>query len=166
METTVLPGNVVKFNFPFIYLPDSTSDEPGSHGYVIYEIAPQTNLPTGTEIRNRSSIFFDFNLPILTNQVWSTIVAAIPPCTVIGTVSQNEGDIVLFPNPASGLCTIRAKSTLEEIAVTDLVGKQYLHLGPMQDRELKVDVAQWPAGIYFFRVRTSDKTEIIKFVHQ
>lgn len=71
--TEVLPGNVLKFRFDNIMLPDSTSDEPGSHGYVIFEVEPLPSLANGTEIKNDVGIYFDFNPPIYTNTVLNTI---------------------------------------------------------------------------------------------
>ena len=73
MFTEVFPGNVLKFNFPNIYLPDSASNEPNSHGYVIFEINQLPNLPHGTFIENSVNIFFDYNPPVTTNTVFNTI---------------------------------------------------------------------------------------------
>lgn len=65
--TQLLPGRIVKFNFPNIYLPDSNVNEPLSHGYVQYRIKAKDNLPGGTRIRNKAYIYFDFNDPVETN---------------------------------------------------------------------------------------------------
>jgi uncharacterized repeat protein (TIGR01451 family) len=61
------------FFFNQIMLPDSTSDEPGSHGYVIFSIEQLSDLPAGTEITNTAEIFFDANDPIVTNTTLNTI---------------------------------------------------------------------------------------------
>jgi len=71
--TEILPGNVLKFRFDNIHLPDSTSNEPGSHGYVIYEVMPVAGLSNATQIRNKAGIYFDFNPPVYTNEVLNTI---------------------------------------------------------------------------------------------
>lgn len=73
MFTEVLPGNVLKFRFDNINLPDSTNDEPNSHGYVIYEIDQLPNLPHNTLIENTAAIYFDYNEPVITNTVFNTI---------------------------------------------------------------------------------------------
>jgi uncharacterized repeat protein (TIGR01451 family) len=62
-----------KFFFDGIMLPDSTSDEVGSHGYVLFRIMPDENLPVFTEIENTSEIYFDFNPAVITNTVHNTI---------------------------------------------------------------------------------------------
>jgi len=78
MVTEVLPDRVLKFRFDNIYLPDSTTDEPKSNGYVMFEASPVSNLPINTEIRNSGSIYFDFNKPVKTNTVLNTIIDVVP----------------------------------------------------------------------------------------
>lgn len=78
MITEALPDRVMKFRFDNIYLPDSISDEPNSHGYVIFEILPLPNLPDDTRILNSTSIYFDFNKPVKTNTVLNTIADSLP----------------------------------------------------------------------------------------
>lgn len=72
--TTIKPDErVIEFFFENIMLPDSTSNEPESHGLVSYLITPDVNLEPGTELNNTGNIFFDNNPPIITNTTWSTI---------------------------------------------------------------------------------------------
>ncbi|MBN8695380.1 MAG: T9SS type A sorting domain-containing protein [Bacteroidetes bacterium] len=71
--TEVLPGNVLKFRFDNINLADSTSNEAESHGYVIFEVLPNTGLSNGTAITNSVGIYFDYNPPVYTNTVLNTI---------------------------------------------------------------------------------------------
>ena len=73
MYTEVLPGKKLKFVFDAIHLPDSTSDEPGSHGHVVFEVRPLANMPEGTELRNSAAIYFDYNPPVITNEVLNTL---------------------------------------------------------------------------------------------
>jgi len=78
MITEVLRGKVIKFRFDNINLPDSTTDEENSHGYVIFEIDPLPNVPVGSEIKNSTSIYFDFNEPVKTNTVRNTLLDVVP----------------------------------------------------------------------------------------
>ncbi|MBI5215687.1 MAG: T9SS type A sorting domain-containing protein [Ignavibacteriae bacterium] len=66
--------NIVVFNFPNINLPDSTSDEPNSHGWVEFTIKPFQTTPLGTDINNRVGIYFDYNDVVLTNYTQNRIV--------------------------------------------------------------------------------------------
>jgi uncharacterized repeat protein (TIGR01451 family) len=78
MYTEVLPGNVLKFIFPEIHLPDSATDEAGSHGHVLFGVKALAATPSGTEVRNSSAIYFDFNPPIITNEVMNTFLTTLP----------------------------------------------------------------------------------------
>ena len=67
-------GNVARFNFPNINLPDSNSNEPGSHGFVQFRIKLKNGLQLHTAISNTSYIYFDFNSPVQTNTVVDTLL--------------------------------------------------------------------------------------------
>ena len=43
------PDGVAEWTFNNIDLPDSTADEPGSHGYIQYRISPKNDLQTGDQ---------------------------------------------------------------------------------------------------------------------
>lgn len=61
---------VLTWIFEDINLVDSLTDEPNSHGFLTFSIAPKANHPDGTIIHNTADIYFDFNLPIRTNDAW------------------------------------------------------------------------------------------------
>jgi uncharacterized repeat protein (TIGR01451 family) len=72
--TTELTGHgVIHFHFNNILLPDSTTDEPHSHGFVSFQIRSKQNLAQGTNINNTSNIVFDFNPPVNTNTTTNTV---------------------------------------------------------------------------------------------
>lgn len=93
---------VLEWTFNNILLPDSNNNEAESHGFITYSVNQKPNLPNGTVIYNDADIYFDYNAPVITNQVWHTINDQInmgvieykPP--VAGTI----GDLIIFPNPA------------------------------------------------------------------
>ncbi len=67
------PERELVFTFENILLPDSTTNEPESHGFVNFSISPGTDLLPGDIIQNNAEIYFDFNDPIITNTVFHTI---------------------------------------------------------------------------------------------
>ncbi|MEO0404414.1 MAG: T9SS type A sorting domain-containing protein, partial [Bacteroidota bacterium] len=67
----------VVFLFENIMLPDSTANEPESHGYVSYEVTPLEGLAPESSIENTAYIFFDNNPPIVTNTTWHTIYECV-----------------------------------------------------------------------------------------
>ncbi len=58
---------VLEWTFNNILLPDSTTNEPASNGFVTFTVEQVQDLPDGTEINNTVGIYFDFNEPIITN---------------------------------------------------------------------------------------------------
>ena len=71
----ILNGNVLRFTFKNIYLPDSTTNEPGSHGAISYSVTQHSNNVLGDVIHNTAAIFFDYAAPVITNTTVNTIVA-------------------------------------------------------------------------------------------
>lgn len=82
--------NVLIFRFNDINLPDSTHNEPESHGNVTFSIELKDGKPFGTEIENSAAIFFDFNAPVITNTVISTLTK--PQFVSNSEVQLCEGD--------------------------------------------------------------------------
>ncbi|MEM1219199.1 MAG: T9SS type A sorting domain-containing protein, partial [Bacteroidota bacterium] len=78
MHTELRDNGTVVFLFPDILLPDSTTNEPASHGYVKFQIKALDGLPEETTIENWAGIYFDFNPPIITNTVTNIMVSELP----------------------------------------------------------------------------------------
>jgi uncharacterized repeat protein (TIGR01451 family) len=74
MVTSIGPNGVVDFIFDGIMLPDSTTNEPESHGWILFKIRPLEDILPGSLIENTAYIYFDSNPPIITNTTWHTIV--------------------------------------------------------------------------------------------
>ncbi|MBL7746969.1 MAG: hypothetical protein JNM19_06050 [Chitinophagaceae bacterium] len=77
---TVTNGNILEWKFDPIILPDSTHNEPASHGFVAFRIRPRHDLAAGDTIANRAGIYFDFNPPILTNTEETIIDNGVNNC--------------------------------------------------------------------------------------
>lgn len=65
--------NVLIVEFDNILLPDSTTNELESHGFVQYRITPFEDAPKNSIVTNVGDIYFDYNQPITTNTVFNTI---------------------------------------------------------------------------------------------
>lgn len=67
------PDGGVFFRFMNILLPDSNTNEPDSHGSVVFRVALRPGLPAGTVVPNAAEIYFDFNPPIATDTIITTL---------------------------------------------------------------------------------------------
>jgi uncharacterized repeat protein (TIGR01451 family) len=92
LVTQILPGNILRFKFDNINLPDSTANELESHGYINYEIVAYASTPDGTVLNNRAAIYFDFNDPVITNTSTITLVGEIP---IIDNTVFQSGDFLI-----------------------------------------------------------------------
>jgi uncharacterized repeat protein (TIGR01451 family) len=89
---TSLYGNRLVFRFNNIQLADSTNNEPESHGFAQFRIKPLPGLVHGTVIQNNASIYFDYNIPVVTNYA---NVTYMPPNTY-STDSRIECDSLVW----------------------------------------------------------------------
>lgn len=69
-----IPEGNLEFKFENILLPDSNINEPNSHGFVRYRIQPKSTIAVHDSITNYAAIYFDYNLPVLTNNAVTRIV--------------------------------------------------------------------------------------------
>jgi uncharacterized repeat protein (TIGR01451 family) len=75
------------FQFDSIMLPDSTSNEIESHGFVKFNIRINEEVLPNTQIFNTAHIYFDYNPAVITNTVMNTIECYIAPETPF--ITQN-----------------------------------------------------------------------------
>jgi uncharacterized repeat protein (TIGR01451 family) len=158
MQPFLLPGGVMKFQFANIQLPDSTSDEPNSHGYVTYKIQLKPGLAIGTEIKNSASIYFDYNAPVLTNTTLNTLGL------LTGVNELTDDNLVIYPNPVADKITVRLdKNAPASISISDMLGKEVKRLRTNRI-ETEIDVVSLSNGIYFITVDQQGKSMRRKFV--
>lgn len=92
LNTSISEERNIDFNFVNINLPDSTSNQAESQGYVTYTISPRSDLSTCTSIQNTASIYFDSNPPIVTNTTESIYCISCDDdnvCTVDDVLGKN-----------------------------------------------------------------------------
>jgi uncharacterized repeat protein (TIGR01451 family) len=65
--------NKIEWTFANINLPDSNINEPASHGYLAYRVKPKSSVAVGDVVNNLASIYFDYNLPVATNDATTLV---------------------------------------------------------------------------------------------
>lgn len=153
-------NGVLSFTFPNILLVDSSTNEPGSHGYIWFKISQKPNLPDGTIIENNAAIYFDFNEPVITAPSQHTIGRPL-------TVSTNELatptvlEVEVTPNPATDLVSFRLPGhrppeplewSLYDPLGNKIAGQEF------QGQQLIYHVDHLPQGIYFWQISLNGKT--------
>ncbi|MDH4471655.1 MAG: T9SS type A sorting domain-containing protein [Fluviicola sp.] len=155
MHVDDLGNGVLRFNFPQIWLPDSTTNEAESHGHLVYRLKENAANTEGTEIFNTAYIFFDWNDPIITNTTYNIN-------TSLG-LTETSVQGVVFPNPFQQEVTIRAKSMIQTVVVSDLSGKVLLTQAA-NSNELKLDLSNYSSGVYMVMIQTQSGAETHRIV--
>lgn len=119
MAVERLDSSTLAFVFDDIHLPDSSSNEAASHGFVQFEIAQKPDVSLGTQISNRAAIYFDFNAPVITNSVFRTLADPLPECpeVVSTSVPGRAMEFSVSPNP------IHADESLFVTLENDFIGQ-------------------------------------------
>lgn len=145
----------LRFEFTGINLPHKAVNEAASQGFVHFRVAQRRDNPVGTRIENQAGIYFDYNLPILTNTTWHTVHEPwIRLVTAAPEGPNTTMQLQVAPNPMSTWALLTLKTPVE--------GEKQLVLYDVQGRELRREVfAQnqlllqrhaLPAGVYFYKV--------------
>lgn len=149
------PG-VIRFDFPNIWLPDSTTNEPESHGYVIYKIRESDAAYGDNLIQNTAYIYFDWNPPIITNTTVTENVA------LSVDNQQKNTDITLYPNPVGEFLNIKGDNLLR-YEITDISGR-IIQTGLLQGSV--INTSSLSSGIYQIKITTTQGTKVLRFVHK
>ncbi|MBI5219769.1 MAG: T9SS type A sorting domain-containing protein [Bacteroidia bacterium] len=137
---------IAEFKFNNILLPDSNTNEPQSHGFVMYGVLPNDSLDIGDTIINFADIYFDYNQPVRTNTVTSVI---IDTALFAGFIKYSENNILrVFPNPF----TNQAQVQYELKQTSDVSLEVYNILG---DKIATLFTGSQTAGTYDYKFTAS-----------
>ncbi len=148
-------AGILIVRFTDILLPDSTVNEPASHGFVSFHIAQQPDLAHGAVIENRAAIYFDFNDPVITNTTFHTVGH---PFTAVVDIS--DVSLKVFPNPVAEQVLFHLDGLASNTSVRLLV---FNAQGKMEREEAFTGTDytfhrnRLPQGVYFFRLECDDK---------
>ncbi|BDS14361.1 DUF7619 domain-containing protein [Aureispira anguillae] len=150
-------GNVLKVSFIGIMLPDSNVNEPASHGFFRYRIEQQPNNPVGTVINNSAAIYFDYNLPIITNTTWHTVGESfVELSVVVDKIFDEQVDVLVYPNPFKDQTTLEIKGKAYqqvELLIYDVTGKLIRQQQESNQSKLIMPRGELQQGVYFYQLK-------------
>ena len=157
------------FDFEDINLPDSNHNEKESHGYVLYRVNRKSDLAPLTKIFNSADIYFDYNVPVETNEVKNTIASITPNVSEL----QGQEDLLFYPNP----CRDHAQLSIHITAASEVSVQLYSASGQqvsildnvsvgqgIQVIDLNLTPFNLPAGLYVAKVVANDKVYTKSFL--
>lgn len=150
-------GHYLKFDFKDIYLPDSNSDEVGSHGYVSYVIKPLQGMIKASSIKNTAYIYFDFNPPVVTNTAITTAVEDITDLKL-----QLYENLRIYPNPTTGILYIDDPIAISRNYIVRDFSGRVIHNGTCNGNT--IDLGTLSTGIYTISLQTTLGTIHFKIV--
>lgn len=96
----------------------------------------------------------------------SNVALTVSACTGLSSVSANNGDIKLYPNPSKGEFTLELTSALEKtIEVVDFTGR-LLQSQKTSNTKLNISINNYANGIYYVKVISNSNTQVIKVVKE
>lgn len=138
---------VLQFYFEDIQLADSFSNEPESHGYVLFKIKTKANLPQNSSVKNKAEIYFDYNLPIITNTEITTFANTIAVFDAI-----QKPHFQLYPNPAQNVLTIETEKATDFMffnVLGEIVMSKYV------SNKEQIDISALSQGVYWVKEKES-----------
>jgi uncharacterized repeat protein (TIGR01451 family) len=152
MQVIELGNGIKRFDFPQIWLPDSTANEAASHGHLIYRIKESPLNIAGSSIYNTAYIYFDWNDAVVTNTTYNINGA-------LGIGNWDMANIKLYPNPAKDQLTISAGQAFEHIQIVDLTGKMVFDQ-QVNDQSITIATTSFENGTYI--VQLVNGTDVIR----
>lgn len=135
------------WEFNNINLPDSNSNESESHGMVRFVATPLYSAPAESAILNKANIVFDYELPIITNEVQNIIMEK----------EKKIFNLRIYPNPVKVGSTFWAATqaelnneppVLKQLEIRDNAGI-LIGLKKVNGAEVDVVIGNGKPGVYY-----------------
>ncbi len=163
LNTSLTDSRYLVFDFPRIFLPDSTSNPVGSQGFVTFQIDAIDGLPESTPILNRAGIYFDANPPIITNYTRNLMVSELP--TVGFRPSPAVEVLQVIPNPTQEEVYLLGTNVSQgRVEVCDPMGR--VLQTSIYNKGEAVDLSALADGVYWILLRGEGQVltgKVVKF---
>ncbi|MBK8967146.1 MAG: T9SS type A sorting domain-containing protein [Lewinellaceae bacterium] len=163
-----LHGRELRFQFNPLQLPPQTADELRSQGFVQFAVHMKPGAVLGDTIQNTAHIYFDFNLPIETNTVHSTIKETSSVITIIKNV---EPEILIYPNPTTSEIWInwaKLGTQPSQIYLLTIDGKllNQFHVSQNGGTLQRLSLTSLPFGSYLLVVEINGQKKFVRVVNK
>jgi len=157
-------SRILRFDFSEIYLPDSNANEIASHGFVIYSIEQKSQTKIGNKIKNKAYIYFDFNDPVLTNEVTLEVQEPVS----ISHESKKINNLRAVPNPFNNrtqlILPLEYNSGIKEVKLINMNGTE-IFSKKTNERIIEIENLNYIPGMYTVRIKNSNgDTGIFKLI--
>jgi len=137
------------------------------------QLIPDTSIIEGvgslTGLLGSHAFFENFNQLVcfsVLNQTMYTNPNSSLLCGVVG-INEAKDDFLfsIFPNPSSGIFSIRSLEMISEIKIENVLGEK-IYSSQINSNKSEIDLAKQPQGIYFIKVNSEKGTAIKRLIKQ
>lgn len=141
------------WEFKNILLPDSHTNEKASHGYIAFEADINSELAVGDSITNKAYIYFDYQVPVITNIASVVIVNST---NAIDKLTNSKG-IDMYPNPSNSIVNINTKNSVlkNRLLIYNMMG-DIVASQNLQEGKCQIDLHHLAKGIYIVRIEGTE----------
>ena len=167
MQVQFEDSNVLIFTFNNIMLVDSATNEPASNGWLNFDIDRKPNQSFGTEITNSAAIYFDYNDPVITNELVNVLTNPVS----VFSPNKNTLEVEIIPTVTDDEIRVHyvmEKTNSVSIQVYNVGGVLLydINIGKKQTGEHveNISLKYFTAGVYFVFVKTEEGSAVQKIV--
>jgi hypothetical protein len=96
-------------------------------------------------------------------RIQSDCFGANPTRLVAAIDEKSTQNLKLYPNPVTDFFTVQSDFQIEIFEIYSSDGTKICH-GKTNSNEIKVNASDWKQGVYFVRIISNGKDEMIKIV--
>ncbi|MDX2173189.1 MAG: T9SS type A sorting domain-containing protein [Bacteroidota bacterium] len=97
----------------------------------------------------------------------ATLSQIVNACVGLKENSKLNESIHIYPNPAKDIFTIHSLNTIEEVTITDMVGKRITHYNFDNGIiEPAINLSNIPSGVYFVTIKSNTTKATVKIIKQ
>jgi len=137
--------------FPGSYAPDAPNDmyaAIGKNGQIL-SIAPSSGIVFVRMGNSNNSNSVPFNF---CSKIWNRLNAVICQTTGIKSLTTDENEMAVFPNPIKSELKLRFPLGVSELHITDILNREMIKTKSLSGKEsLILDIRNWKTGCYFIR---------------
>lgn len=149
-DFTIKDGPALEVIFENILLPDSTTNEVASHGFVKFKVKPLPAFDYGTTIPNQAGIYFDFNQPVITNEAVLVIQRPVSTKEAAALIAFS-----VFPNPTDNTLSLRMtetdRSRIDAYEIINQLGQPMSLAKHLTGNHIAV--SHLPSGVYHLALK-------------
>ena len=137
----------------------------------VFIVSEAAKVMIGTVPQISAANTVDFTKPVLYtivaedgSSVTYTVYVDVQPKSTLGIEEQDQNVVSIYPNPSTGLFTLKVTNGNVFISIMDAQGRVVLNqeVTSYAGEEMQLDLTQFGQGIYFATVQNNESTKMLK----